>query len=65
MVQLCHAGQLGAMNALAGGSQLVRFTPTAVRRLSWGDLDSSIIWTGDTETAGTLRFVPLRPGVLE
>lgn len=35
MTQLCHSGQLGAVSALAGGAQLVRFAPVTVGEPVW------------------------------
>ncbi|MGH3624424.1 MAG: hypothetical protein ACRDQ5_22005 [Sciscionella sp.] len=67
MTQLCHAGQLGAVSAMAGGAQLVRFAPAALRESVSGQAGHwpAIAWTGDTEIAGTLRLVPLRKGVFQ
>ncbi len=67
MTQLCHAGQLGAVSAMAGGAQLVRFAPVAVRGQTWDPTGPgpAATWTGDAEIAGTLRFVPLRQGVFQ
>lgn len=65
MTQLCHAGQLGAVSAMAGGAQLVRFAPAAVRELGQDTTGPGVTWTEDAEVAGTLRFVPLRQGVFQ
>ena len=67
MMQLCHAGQLGALSAMAGGAQLVRFAPAAVRELGQDTTGKGpgVTWTEDAEVAGTLRFVPLRQGVFQ
>jgi hypothetical protein len=65
MTQLCHPSQLGALSALAGGAQLVRFAPVAVREPVWDPAcpGPAVTWTGESEIAGTLRLVPLREGV--
>jgi len=67
MTQLCRAGQLNAVSAMAGGAQLVRFAPVAVRGQTWDPTGPgpAVTWTGDAEIAGTLRFVPLRQGVFQ
>jgi hypothetical protein len=66
MTQLCHAGQLVAVSAMAEGAQPVRFAPAAVRELvDAAKGNGPVTWTGDTAIAGTLRLVPLRQGVIQ
>ncbi|MCK2243615.1 MULTISPECIES: hypothetical protein [unclassified Crossiella] len=67
MTQLCHHRHLGVVSALAAGAELVRFASTAVRELTResGGPGREVAWTGDSELAGSMRFVPLRQGVFE
>jgi hypothetical protein len=65
MTQLCQAGQIGAVSAMAAGASLVRFAPLTVREslLEPGGTAGGITWTANSEIAGTLRLVPLRQGI--
>ncbi|GIH23101.1 hypothetical protein Aph01nite_14110 [Acrocarpospora phusangensis] len=62
MLQFCADADLHFLQVSAELAQVVRFAPRAVQGLGHGVGD--LVWTRSPHAAGTLRLVPLRPGVV-
>ncbi|MFC4591237.1 hypothetical protein [Sphaerisporangium corydalis] len=63
MWQLCSADDLPLLDLSAAPSGVVRFAPERGRGALEDLLPAGTVWTSSGRHAGTLRLVPVRPGV--
>jgi hypothetical protein len=64
MWQLCQSVDIRLLDAGITRVAAVRFAPRAVLLNSTGTFSVETEWIGSTKTAGLMRLVPLRPGIV-